>query len=111
MDNYKTLGYLLLACKRLCYSKEEARNILSEMLIIMETQTAEEANEGFSWYEKLEEEIENTTGDRVVTIGEIRLAKQKIFAKNPKKTTTLSDSYESEITKANQKLLKIIRSL
>ena len=109
--DHNTLGFLLLACKRLNYSKEEARNILSEMLIIMETQTAEEANEGFSWYEKLEEGIENTTDDRVVTKRKIRLAKQKMFAKNPQKTTTLPDSYESEITKANKKLLNILRSL
>lgn len=57
MDNRQAVGYMLLALKRLGYSKEEARKIYREMYYLFDIYTEEEAEEkGFHWYHSLEDE-------------------------------------------------------
>lgn len=56
MDNRQALGYMLLALKRLGYSKEEAKKIYREMYYLFDIYTEEEAEEkGFDWYRSIEE--------------------------------------------------------
>jgi hypothetical protein len=51
MDNRQALGYMLLACQRLGYSKEQARELYREMYYVFDIYTEEEAEEkGFDWY-------------------------------------------------------------
>lgn len=57
MDNKQALGYMLLACKRLGYTKEQAEKLYREMYYQFDMKTEEEAEEqGFEWYYNLEEE-------------------------------------------------------
>lgn len=57
MDNYQALGYMLLACKELGYSKSEAREMFKAMNYMFDIKTEEEAEEqGFEWYYNLEDE-------------------------------------------------------
>jgi len=57
MDNYQALGYMLLACKELGYTKEQAREMLKAMNYMFDIKTEEEAEEqGFEWYYNLEED-------------------------------------------------------
>lgn len=56
MDNRQAVGYMLLALKRLGYSKEQARKIYQEMYYTFDVYTEEEAeNKGFEWYYSLDE--------------------------------------------------------
>jgi hypothetical protein len=56
MDNRQALGYMLLACKRLGYNKEQAKKLFAEMYYLFDIYTEEEAEEkGFDWYHSLEE--------------------------------------------------------
>ncbi|WP_198020560.1 hypothetical protein [Anoxybacteroides tepidamans] len=56
MDNRQALGYMLLACKRLGYSKEQARELYREMYYSFDLYTEEEAEEkGLEWYHSLDE--------------------------------------------------------
>jgi hypothetical protein len=51
MDNRQALGYMLLACQRLGYSKEQARELYREMYYVFDIYTEEEAEKkGFDWY-------------------------------------------------------------
>ena len=57
MDNRQALGYMLLACQRLGYNKEQARELFREMYYLFDVYTEEEAEEkGFRWYHSLEDE-------------------------------------------------------
>lgn len=48
---------MLLACKRLGYTKEQAEKLYREMYYQFDMKTEEEAEEqGFEWYYNLEEE-------------------------------------------------------
>lgn len=56
MDNKQAAGYMLLALKRLGYSKDEAKKVLSEMYYCFDIYTVQEAEEkGFRWYYSLNE--------------------------------------------------------
>jgi hypothetical protein len=56
MDNRQALGYMLLACQRLGYNKEQARELFREMYYLFDIYTEEEAEEkGFRWYHSLED--------------------------------------------------------
>jgi hypothetical protein len=56
MDNRQAIGYMLLACKRLGYTKERTRELFGEMYYLFDIYTEEEAEEkGFDWYHSLEE--------------------------------------------------------
>ncbi|BBW98879.1 hypothetical protein [Geobacillus subterraneus] len=51
MTNRQALGYLLLACKQLGMTKEEATKICQEMEYLFDALTEEEAEEqGWGWY-------------------------------------------------------------
>lgn len=57
MDNNEALGYMLLACKELGYTKEQARKLYREMYYQFDVKTEAEAEQkGFDWYHNLEEE-------------------------------------------------------
>lgn len=57
MDNRQALGYMLLACKKLNMSKEEARKLYAQMYQAFDFYTEEEAEKkGFDWYHSLNEE-------------------------------------------------------
>lgn len=57
MDNRQAIGYMLLACKNLGYTYEQARALYREMYSEFDLKTEEEAEErGNSWYYSLEEE-------------------------------------------------------
>jgi hypothetical protein len=59
MDNRQALGYMLLACKELNMTKEEARKLYGAMYNQFDFKTEEEAEErGFEWYNNLEDEEE-----------------------------------------------------
>jgi hypothetical protein len=96
------LSFILLACKKLKYSKKEARDLLVELSILMETKSDEEAEEGFQWYESLEEERRKNQ--------EIQPPKKGIKPKDPKKVTRFSKNYRSKLSKENERLLELIRS-
>ncbi|MEG0450925.1 MAG: hypothetical protein RR595_13800 [Lysinibacillus sp.] len=54
MDNRQALGYMLLACKKLGYTKEQARAMYGEMYWLFDFKTEEEAeDQGNSWYDNL----------------------------------------------------------
>ena len=56
MDNYQALGYMLLACKELGYSKSETKKLFKAMNYMFDIKTEEEAEEqGFEWYHNLED--------------------------------------------------------
>lgn len=110
MDNFKSLGFLLLACKQLNYSKVETRDILCETLILMQTKTSEEADEGFKWYADLNNENEKNNNKSVPSDRNVNLVKQKLLGKSPI-ITRVPDSYESQLSKENKKLIKLLRSL
>lgn len=62
MNNREAIGYMLLACKRLGYSKEEARKLFGEMYREFDFKTEEEAEKmGFDWYDTLSEDKEKLT--------------------------------------------------
>lgn len=51
MTNRQALGYLLLACKKLGMTKEEAKKICEKMEYLFDALTEEEAEEkGWEWY-------------------------------------------------------------
>lgn len=55
MDNYQALGYMLLACKELGYTKEQAKKMFKAMHYMFDIKTEEEAEEqGFEWYYNLD---------------------------------------------------------
>lgn len=57
MDNRQAIGYMLLACKKLGYTKEQARAVYREMYWEFDFKTEEEAEEqGHSWYSNLRDE-------------------------------------------------------
>ena len=51
MTNRETIGYALLACKRLGYTKEQAKELFGAMYYLFDVKTEEEAeSQGFEWY-------------------------------------------------------------
>lgn len=51
MDNKQALGYMLVACKELGYSKDEAQKLYGEMYYQFDVKTENEAEEiGHEWY-------------------------------------------------------------
>lgn len=100
MKDRLILGYMLLACKQLNYTKEEARDLLGEMSILLETKTDEEIEEGFQWYMELDGN-ENKT--------EVKPTKTGIKPKNPRKITHLSNKSKSKLTIENERLIGLIR--
>lgn len=56
MDNRQAIGYLLLACKELGMSKEEAQKLYGAMYGAFDMKTEEEAEQqGHDWYNSLED--------------------------------------------------------
>lgn len=56
LDNKQALGYMLLACKELGYTKEQARELYRAMYLQFDMKTEEEAEElGHDWYYNLED--------------------------------------------------------
>lgn len=96
------LGYMLLACKRLNYTKKEARDLLGELSILLETKTDEDIEEGFQWYMELEGS-ENKT--------EMKPTKTGVRPRNPKKITRFPEGYRSKLSIENDKLIKLLRSI
>ena len=103
MNDKVILGYLLLACKQLNYTKNEARDLLREMSILMVTKTDEEAEEGFRWYKKLEE--------KNVEDKKLQTTKKDFKPIKARKITTLPKNYKSKLAKENERLLKLLRSM
>lgn len=57
MDNRQALGYMLLSCRELGLSKEDAKKLYGKMYYMFDMKTEEEAEKlGFDWYHSLEEE-------------------------------------------------------
>lgn len=57
MDNYQAIGYMLLACKEAGYTKEQAKELYSNMYYMFDIKTEAEAEkQGFEWYRDLEEQ-------------------------------------------------------
>jgi hypothetical protein len=51
VDNNQALGYMLLACKELGYTKEQARELYKAMYYQFDMKTEGEAEkQGFEWY-------------------------------------------------------------
>ncbi len=51
MDNRQAVGYMLMACKELGLSKEDAKKLYGEMHYQFDINTPDEAEEkGFKWY-------------------------------------------------------------
>ncbi|MEQ2529572.1 hypothetical protein WMO40_23140 [Bacillaceae bacterium CLA-AA-H227] len=97
MKDRLILGYMLLACKQLNYTKEEARDLIGELLILLETKTDEEIEEGFQWYMEYKMEVKPT--------------KTGIKPKNPRKITSFPEGYRSKLSIENEKLIKLLRSI
>ncbi|WP_216830754.1 hypothetical protein [Alkalihalobacterium elongatum] len=55
MDNREALGYMLLACKELGYSKSQVRLLLREMSYMILTKTVEDTEGAHEWYTHLVE--------------------------------------------------------
>lgn len=56
MDNRQAIGYMLLACKSLGYTREQVRDLYSAMYLQFDLKTEDEAEEqGFEWYYNLED--------------------------------------------------------
>lgn len=56
MDNKQALGYMLLACKEIGYTKEQARELYRSMYYQFDVKTEDEAEElGHDWYYNLED--------------------------------------------------------
>lgn len=56
MTNREAIGYMLLACKKLEYSKEQVKSIFNEMYFMFDIKQEYEAEQqGFEWYYNLEE--------------------------------------------------------
>ena len=56
MDNSQAIGYMLLACKNLGYTQEQAQALYREMYSEFDLRTEEEAQDGLDWYYSLEVE-------------------------------------------------------
>ena len=110
MKDRPILGCLLLACKQLNYTKNEARDLLGEVSILLETMAVEEADEGYSWYASLDKVEEKKIEKVLLSNSDVLKVRNKIIPKNPKRTTTISKNYESKLEKDNKKLLELIRS-
>lgn len=55
MDNRQALGYMLLACKQLGFTKEQTRELYRAMYYEFDMKTEVEAEKaGFEWYYNLE---------------------------------------------------------
>ncbi|MCS0543543.1 hypothetical protein NXY55_26585 [Aeromonas veronii] len=100
MDNRQAIGYMLLACKQLGYSKDQARKLLGVMYCMFDLKTEEEAeNQGYEWYYDLETE------------NGIALKKNDVKPLiRSRKITRFPADYRSEISKENEKLIKILRA-
>lgn len=56
MNNDQALGYMLLACKELGYTKEQAKDLYKAMYYHFDIKTEKEAEkQGFEWYYSLED--------------------------------------------------------
>ncbi len=56
MDNYQAIAYMLLACKKAGYNKEQAKELYKNMYYMFDMKTESEAEEqGLEWYRDLEE--------------------------------------------------------
>lgn len=102
MEDRLILGYMLLACKQLNYAKEEVRDLLGELSILLETKTDEEIEEGFQWYMELGRNEDKK---------EAKLTKTGITPKNPRKITRFPEGYRSKLSIQNEKLIKLLRSI
>lgn len=96
-------GYLLLACKNLNYSKEQARILLGELSILFESATSEQVEEGFKW---LFNEQENRAE---LQLKNNRMIKAKHRMK-PRKITRLPECFQSELLKENEQLIQFLRN-
>jgi len=57
VDNYQAIGYMLLACKKAGYTKEQAKEIYNNMWYMFDMKTEAEAEkQGLEWYRDLEEQ-------------------------------------------------------
>lgn len=55
MTNRQAIGYMLLACKKVNFKKDEVRKLLQEMYWEFDLKTEDEAEVyGFEWYYSLE---------------------------------------------------------
>lgn len=56
MDNNQALGYMLLACKQLGYTREQVSDLYRAMYYQFDVKTEEEAEkQGFEWYYNLDD--------------------------------------------------------
>ncbi|MDR4887972.1 hypothetical protein RGU12_10470 [Fredinandcohnia sp. QZ13] len=96
MNNRQAIGYMLLACKQLNYSKEQTRSLFGEMYNMFDLKTEEEAEEqGYEWYYSLEDTFD--------------VVKKPVVTKTrAKKITKFPDNYKSQISKENEKLIKLL---
>lgn len=54
MDNRQAIGYMLMACKEVGLSKEDAKMLFREMYYQFDLKTPDEAEEkGFGWYNRV----------------------------------------------------------
>lgn len=55
MTNREAIGYMLLACRELEYSKEQVKALFSKMYFLFDIKCEDEAEQqGFEWYYNLE---------------------------------------------------------
>ncbi|GAE37596.1 hypothetical protein [Halalkalibacter akibai] len=102
MNDRTILGYILLACKKLNYTKEEARKLIAEVSILLITKTDEELEDGFQWYKELEEKDIKT---------EMKQTEMGIKPRKPKRITKFPEGYRSKLSKENERIINLIRTL
>jgi len=96
MEKGQALGYMLLACKRLGYSKEEARKVYEEMYQVFDLMSEDEAEElGFAWYDNLPD-------------GEEKRKPRKRNA-TPAMLTKFPDGFKMQIVKELEEARHLIR--
>lgn len=101
MENRQAIGYMLVACKNLGFTKEQAMRLLGEMYYMIDVKSGEEAElQGFEWFDNLEEESEKT----------IFIEKQKTRV-TPRRITKLPGNYRSKLSIENEKMIKRLRSM
>ena len=94
MENKQALGYMLLACKQLGYTKEQADKLYNAMYEQFDENTEEEAKKmGFNWFNNLPE------GSPV----------KRERKATPQKLTKFPDGYEPKIVKDMYKLRGLIQ--
>lgn len=102
MDNRQAIGYMLLACKKLGYTKDQVRELYREMYFEFDFKTEEEAEKiGHEWYVSLEDEVPENLG--------VRKANLPVASKTTHLTEASKSKMRKEVEKSNEKLLKMIR--